>query len=448
MAFLKSISAHTTCSHRIQDYLDTASKPPRGVSDYLNRGERALGHDFLNIPVSRQGDWARFMDTTREDAGNDADWRGCRAVTYRHFIISPSPEDNVSLETLRDLALSWAKESFADYQVAVTYHDDNRNRIPHAHIIVNNTNLSTGRRLHLTDADTAAIASSLQALALKRGLSHFENLPDSPSKTDIHTLADYVRARANVSRAGRNHRPSAQREYLSKAEREARDRGVALWKQDIRDRVLVAMWASDSTEESFAAELSKLGILAQFRDDDILYINGNCESRRVRSSRLGTDFGRAGLIRISNVAARHASLQTMMRASLSSYITDISVRSSSLSVEELKARRERAHIALNEVRDALETLSDLHIKSIDGVKRLLNATPALAAELDKERLKKTLHVAEALRLIPEHSQRRRSPVDSSHTGRIPLNNKVARGYRLSKAEYASLHPAPDGPAGR
>ncbi|MBR3258699.1 MAG: relaxase/mobilization nuclease domain-containing protein [Eggerthellaceae bacterium] len=381
------------------------------------------------------------MDATREGAGNDADWRGCKAVTYRHFIISPSPEDNVSLETLRDLALSWVKENFADYQVAITYHDDNRNRIPHAHIIVNNTNLSTGRRLHLTDADTAALASSLQALALKRGLSHFENLPDSPSKTDIHTLADYVRARANVSRSGRNHRPSAQREYLSKAEREARDRGVALWKQDIRDRILVAMWASDGTEESFSSELSKLGILAQFRDDDILYITQDCESRRVRSSRLGTDFGRAGLIRISNVAARHAPLQTMMRASLSSYITDISVLSSGLSVEELKARRERAHIALNEVRDALETLSDLHIQSIDGVKRLLNATPTSTAEFDRERLEQALRVAQTLRLIPENSHRRQGSADTSHAGRIPLNIKVTRGYRLSKTEYASLRPA-------
>lgn len=39
------------------------------------------------------------------------------------------------------------RENFGNYEVAVVYHDDNERRIPHAHVVVNNTNLNTGHRL-------------------------------------------------------------------------------------------------------------------------------------------------------------------------------------------------------------------------------------------------------------------------------------------------------------
>lgn len=63
--------------------------------------------------------------------------------------MSPDPADKIGLERLRELSIAWAQKHFGEYQVAIVYHDDNEHRIPHAHIVVNNTNVETGKRLHV-----------------------------------------------------------------------------------------------------------------------------------------------------------------------------------------------------------------------------------------------------------------------------------------------------------
>lgn len=170
MAVLKAINGHTGCGR---------------IKDYLEKGGRALLRDFFNLSwdeVEDKGldaafkdevDWALEMDALRHDYGNDRPWKGQRAITFRHYVISPDPSDNIGLEGLRELAHAWVRKHFSDYQVAVIYHDDNRQGIPHAHIVVNNTNLETGRRLHIPNA--LDMNRSLQEVAKARGLTAFDN---------------------------------------------------------------------------------------------------------------------------------------------------------------------------------------------------------------------------------------------------------------------------------
>ena len=143
---------------------------------YLVKKNRAIATDYMNLdaPADERGaalfDWASEMDATRHAYGNDVPWRGLRVRTYKHYIVSPDPRDHIELDDLRDLARSWASEHFGDYEVAIVYHDDNERGIPHAHVVVNNTNLETGRRLQ--DPDPAALNHSLQRMAAERGLRH------------------------------------------------------------------------------------------------------------------------------------------------------------------------------------------------------------------------------------------------------------------------------------
>lgn len=142
MPILKPISGHTGC---------------RNVRRYLEKNGRAIARDFFNLSWDEREmagydeagkeavEWDREMNRTRASFGNDAPYKGRKARTYKHFVISPDPEDDIDIEALRGLASDWALRFFGDHQIAIVYHDDNANGIPHAHVVVNNTNLKTGK---------------------------------------------------------------------------------------------------------------------------------------------------------------------------------------------------------------------------------------------------------------------------------------------------------------
>ena len=110
------------------------------------------------------------MNELRALFGNGEPYRGKPAITYRHYIVSPDPADKIDLDRLRELAVAWTQKHFGDYQVAIVYHDDNEHHIPHAHIVVNNTNVETGRRLHVPQPKE--LNRDLQQMARERGLGY------------------------------------------------------------------------------------------------------------------------------------------------------------------------------------------------------------------------------------------------------------------------------------
>ena len=277
MPYVKCISGHTS-AHAVQRYLE--------------RGGRALATDFLNIdaPVSgvREGledhgrvDWWREMDSTRAAFGNDAAWNGHRARTWKHYILSPNPEDGIELPRLRRLATAWAKENFGDYEVAIIYHDDNEGRIPHAHVVVNNTNLVTGCRIQ--EPDPRAVKRSVQRLARDMGLSCFEDAPHPATHGRTRTA-----------------RPR-QRVHIGRAERELASKGAYSWVSDIRSRVAIARMVARS-EGEFASALSAMGVTvsensAKAARRDWVYALADQPTRRVGGERLGLSFSRESLER-------------------------------------------------------------------------------------------------------------------------------------------------------
>lgn len=270
---LKTISGHTST---------------KGIRRYLTKKNRALAEDYLNLnpPEPRRAfDWAAAMDETRRLFGNDSAWRGRRARTYKHYVVSPDPKDRVSLEGLRALAIRWARESFPNHEVAIVYHDDNANGIPHAHVVVNNTDVETGRRLQ--DPDPKALARSLQKIARDLGMSPLE--PPAPSG---------VAARA--ARRGARRAPGTYRdERVRRAEKELAERGEYSWVADIRARVRVARSVSRS-EAEFRSLLASLGVEVSDNSPkaarrDWVYSLADAPTRRVGGERLGLSYGRERL---------------------------------------------------------------------------------------------------------------------------------------------------------
>lgn len=270
---LKTIAGHTSA---------------RGICRYLTRKNRALASDYINIDVPvgiRDFDWAETMDATRRSFGNDLPWRGKRVRTYKHYVVSPDPKDAIALGALRDLATSWAREHFSEYEVAIVYHDDNEHGIPHAHVVVNNTNIETGRRLQ--DPDPKALAASLQELAEAQGLTALR----PPQAMGVAARAQ----RRSPKRAPETFRS----EYVRRAEQELTERGEYSWTADIRARVRIARTVSRS-EEEFRSILGTMGVTVSDNSPkaerrDWIYALASHPSRRISGERMGLAYGRERL---------------------------------------------------------------------------------------------------------------------------------------------------------
>ena len=274
------------------------SKSVKAAILYLTKKERALASDFVNCrETDRHGRpvWQQ-MDEKRHALGCDVPAQGHRNVrTYEHFVLSPDPRDHVDLQTLRDLATAWAREYFGDYQVAIYYHDDNEGRIPHAHLIVNNANLTRPGRVStvLTPKFEGEIFRGLQCMAAERGLHGFTEKSTSVNNAEW--------AKADRERAMRERPKGTVRStYRSKQDKELEAKGIS-WKRDVRDRVACAL-ALSSTEDEFVEACGALGLgvtVSQGKRNvgEYVYTHPGSSTWRVSGRTLGRDWSRWGVQR-------------------------------------------------------------------------------------------------------------------------------------------------------
>lgn len=284
MPIVKAISGHTSCQK---------------VKRYLEKNGRALARDFFNLSwderemegydesLKANVEWADEMDATRAQNGNDESYEGRRARTYKHFIISPDPEDRIGLPALRELAGAWAMRFFGDYQVAIVYHDDNAGGIPHAHLVVSCTNLRTGNRLHTENP--FELNRALQDMARERGLRGLSN--EMGHSEGVARLAA-----KDAPEAGQR---TLQQVYMSRPERELAKKGAYSWVSDIRSRVSVAKGLARN-EGEFREVLGLLGVTVsdnspKAANRDWIYALSDQPARKVTGGRLGYAYSRRSL---------------------------------------------------------------------------------------------------------------------------------------------------------
>lgn len=277
MPVIKPIAGHTSV---------------RSVSDYLQKDGRALAVDLYNLSwdedrdaeldpdLKQDVDWAAEMDLTRIANGNNTPWRGKRARTYMHFIVSPDPKDKVTLPQLRELTRAWVRENWDDYECAAVFHDDNANEVMHAHVVVNNTNLATGNRFQ--NPDPRKMQASIQRLAEERGLSFFVDVSDEEKRRSA--------AKGGVAPKTR------QAVYVRRAEREIAGKGGYSWVADIRNRVTIAKRAAETPGE-YLQILGLMGVDVSEASrkggrSDWLYSMAETPSKRIRGENLGLAYGR------------------------------------------------------------------------------------------------------------------------------------------------------------
>ena len=379
MTYMKPLSGHSSV---------------KWIRYYLFKNDRALDKDFLNLTDRdwKGRDWAKVMDRTREIFGNNVPVKkDAKVRTYEHMIISLDEKDNgVELDDFRDFVNEWASkwfdsrgpegEGIGRFEVAIAYHDDNTAReangkqgILHAHIVINNTELETKRRISglLTTKVVQAMRADLQTMSLERGWHAFATDGKSYTQAEMDAKGLKVsrgkrldRAMAALDRVLANEAKDTQIEDYGQAmqdkmderhsvekmipetyddrvevktqsksdkiesngstesvglsyttmrtddgrvlrlvvphgfgdsetmaERQIETREGWSWKDDIRDRVDIAMRISKGPVD-FATKLGELGIKVNYnRDGDLIYHHpSDPASRKVKGSTLGKQY--------------------------------------------------------------------------------------------------------------------------------------------------------------
>lgn len=394
MTYMKILSGHSSA---------------KWIRYYLFKNDRALDKDFLNLTDRdwKGRDWAKVMDRTREIFGNNVPVKkNTKVRTYEHMIISlDEKDDGVELDDFRDFVNEWASKWFDSrgpegqgigrFEVAIAYHDDNTAReaegkqgILHAHLVINNTELETKRRISglRTTKVVQAMRADLQTMSLERGWHAFatdgksytqaemdakglkvsrgkrldramaaldnvlvneakgaqqENFGDAlqkqlderrPVEKLIPETYDDIAAAKSQPTAGENKANSSSENkgfsYTSMrtedgrvlrlvvphgfgdsetmAERQIETREGWSWKDDIRDRVDVAVRISKGPAD-FASKLGELGIKVNYnRDGDLIYHHpSDPASRKVKGSTLGKQYAATSIEQV--IAEKHTS---------------------------------------------------------------------------------------------------------------------------------------------
>lgn len=310
------------------------------------------------------------MDARRAAEGNDAPWRGRRTRTYKHYVVSPDPRDGITLDGLRRLATRWAREGFPDFQVAIVYHDDNENHVPHAHVIVNNTNLRTGKRLQ--DPDPGALNGLLQAISREMGLSHFDGRIDAehPDTRGAGSRTDY------------------QRVHVGREESEMAGRGGYSGVADIRARVDVARGVARDPED-FRRLLSSMGATTRERRDgtDWTYSLVDQSSRQVSGTRLGTNYRKAHVTR-ELTSPRRARLPESSQERIAR------IARNAMEVHDLAELRRLA--------STVRTAREVRAISLDGLDLAVGRARSRGDERVADRISQARDHASRWRLLPEH----------------------------------------------
>lgn len=349
-----------------------------GIRNYLEKDGRALGRDFLNLPMEKWIEetagmppltiaWDKEMDNTRVAHDGNDPWRGLRARTFKHFVISPDPEDDIDLASLRELSQAWAKRYFGNHEIVIVYHDDNEHGIPHAHIVVNNIDIVTKYRLQTQHPED--LNRALQDMARERGLTGLSN--EMPKRGERKRDIDLPRSRQAV--------------YFGRAERELMREGNYSWVGDIRARVALAKNTSRS-EADFMEALRRLGIevsdnAASARRDDWIYTLADQPSKRVSGERLGLTFGKQMLkSRFERQSAYHPERRTeheiRMRAVDAVALNDLQDLSRLSAVLETCAKFDIRY--LRDFDSRMATLSQRGQEDSEGYRRLIEARSYVA----------------------------------------------------------------------
>ena len=251
-----------------------------GRAKYLEKDGRAVGGVSTQNIVDNDR-WAAEMDRTTAAAH----LRG--TVVGREYILSPSPEDHVLPEAMRDFALEWVGRCFPNAEAAVAVHVDNKERISlgkdpicHAHVYVNAVDLETGRKVVISNSRAREVHDIAQDMCRDRGMVEAEKYYDKNAQRVVSVESRRTDAERNPqwyrrdpSRKSAEYDKSAARKGgIGRHEYDMAKSGKELEKTFVRRNLREAANAAKQNGTQLGAELRKRGVTAEkAADGDFKY---------------------------------------------------------------------------------------------------------------------------------------------------------------------------------
>lgn len=251
-----------------------------GRAKYLEKDGRAVGGVSTQNIVDNDR-WAAEMDRTTAAAH----LRG--TVVGREYILSPSPEDHVLPEAMRDFALEWVGRCFPNAEAAVAVHVDNKERISlgkdpicHAHVYVNAVDLETGRKVVISNPRAREVHDIAQDMCRDRGMVEAEKYYDENAQRVVSVESRRTDAERNPqwyrrdpSRKSAEYDKSAARKGgIGRHEYDMAKSGKELEKTFVRRNLREAANAAKQNGTQLGAELRKRGVTAEkAADGDFKY---------------------------------------------------------------------------------------------------------------------------------------------------------------------------------
>lgn len=251
-----------------------------GRAKYLEKDGRAVGGVSTQNIVDNDR-WAAEMDRTTAAAH----LRG--TVVGREYILSPSPEDHVLPEAMRDFALEWVGRCFPNAEAAVAVHVDSKERISlgkdpicHAHVYVNAVDLETGRKVVISNSRAREVHDIAQDMCRDRGMVEAEKYYDK----NVQRVVSVGSRRTDAERNPQCYRRDPSRKSVEYDKSAARKGGIGRYEYDmaksgkelektfVRRNLREAVRAAARNGTQLGTELRKRGVTAaKAADGDFKY---------------------------------------------------------------------------------------------------------------------------------------------------------------------------------
>lgn len=243
MAIIKSVkNSHSNIKH---------------IINYVTKKEKTIGKKLCSGFNCNIDTAAKEMQTTKEL------YNKTKGRTYKHFVQSFPPEENITPQQAHQLAKEFVEQCplFSDFEIVYCTHVD-KGHI-HSHLILNSVSFMDGHKFQMSKKDLEDMKILNNKLCMEHGFSICEI---GKKKSDSMTLISY---------------DTNKYQFLKKA----KEGKVKSFVQDTAIAVYDSMQSSTSKEE-FIKSMESKGYSVDWQDNHKYIVFINADGKKVRNSNL------------------------------------------------------------------------------------------------------------------------------------------------------------------